>query len=151
MKIRESDDEKLYDDHCNPEYLENIIDAQSKVILHMKKQRHSHLFPVLVIVNDFADDPSFSRHSKLLHSPFTRGRHNSSSTIVSTQKFTAVAPIVRVSATFLRVYRLRKRKDLDTLLEELAAVVGKKELLQEHRNLVAPKLNDTFITFAQKI
>jgi hypothetical protein len=25
----------------------------------MKKQKHSHLFSVLVIVDDFADDPSF--------------------------------------------------------------------------------------------
>jgi hypothetical protein len=95
----------------------------------MKKTQHSKLFSILVIVDDFADDPSFSRHSKLLHSLFTRGRHNSISTIVSTQKFTSVAPIIRVNATFLCVYRLRNQKDLDSLTEELAAMVGKKELL----------------------
>ena len=77
-----------------------------------------------------ATTPSFSRHSKLLHALFTRGRHNSISTIVSTQKFTAVAKIIRVSATFLCVYKLRNTKDLDCLLEEVAASVGRKELLE---------------------
>ena len=85
---------------------------------------------MLVIVDDFADDPSFSRHSKILHSLFTRGRHNSISTIVSTQKFTAVAPIIRVNATFLVVYRLRNAEDLETFLEELSAMLPRKELIE---------------------
>ena len=122
----------------------------------MKKQRHSHLCSLLVIVDGVANDPSSSRHSKLLHSLFTRGRDNSISTSVSTQKVTAVAPTIRVNATLLCVYRLTIQKDLDSLLEELAAVVGKKELLDMYHlatkepysflyiNLVASRLNDTF-------
>jgi hypothetical protein len=129
-KVRESDKEQLYYDHYNTEDLEKIIETQSKVILHMKKQKHSHLFSVLVIVDDFADDPSFSRHFKLLHSLFTRGRHNRITTIVSTQKFTAVAPIIKVNATFLCVYRLRNTKDLETFLEELSALTPRKELIE---------------------
>ncbi len=130
----------------------------------MNKQKHSHLFSVLVIVDDFADDPTFSRHSKLLHSLFTRGRHNSISTIVSSQKFNAVAPIIRVNATFLVVYKLRNTKDLETFLEEISGMIGRKELIELYQmatkdpysflyiNLVAPKLNDTFfITFSKKI
>ena len=164
MKVKESDADKLYFDHYNPEELEHIIETQHKVILHMKKQKHSHLFSVLVIVDDFADDPSFSRHSKLLHSLFTRGRHNSISTIVSSQKFNAVAPIIRVNATFLVVYKLRNAKDLETFLEEISGMIGRKELIELYQmatkdpysflyiNLIAPKLNDTFfITFSKKI
>ncbi len=117
-----------------------------------------------MIVDDFADDPTFSRHSKLLHSLFTRGRHNSISTIVSSQKFNAVAPIIRVNATFLVVYKLRNTKDLETFLEEISGMIGRKELIELYQiatkdpysflyiNLVAPKLNDTFfITFSNKI
>ena len=59
-----------------------------------------------------------------------RGRHNSISTIVSTQNFTAVAQIIRVNATFLGVYRLRNNKDLECLLDEVAGTVGRKELLE---------------------
>jgi hypothetical protein len=164
MKVKESDDEKLYFDHYTVEDLEKIIETQVRVILHMKKTKHTHLFSVLVIVDDFADDPHFSRHSELLHSLFTRGRHNSISTIVSTQKFNAVAPIIRVNATFLCVYRLRNTKDLETFLEELSALVPRKELLEIYNlatkapysflyiNLVAPKLNDAFfIIFTHNI
>jgi hypothetical protein len=164
MKVKESESDKLYYDHYTPEDLEKIIDTQAKIILHMKKTQHSKLFSILVIVDDFADDPSFSRHSKLLHSLFTRGRHNSISTIVSTQKFTSVAPIIRVNATFLCVYRLRNTKDLETFLEELSALIPRKELIELYQlatkepysflyiNLVAPRLNDTFyINFTHKI
>jgi hypothetical protein len=119
---------------------------------------------MLIIVDDFADDPSFSRHSKLLHSLFTRGRHSSISTIASTQKFTSVGQIIRVNATFLGVYRLRNQKDLDAFLDEVSGTVGRKELLEIYKlatkepysflyiNLVSPTINDMFyFNFNQKI
>jgi hypothetical protein len=77
-------------------------------------------------VDDFADDPSFSRHSKMLHALYTRWRHNSISTITATQKFSAIAPIVRVNATELFVYRLRNYKDLITFIDEASAMLDKK-------------------------
>ena len=52
------------------------------------------------------------------------------STITSTQKFNAIHPIIRVNASDLYVYRLRNTKDLDTLIEEVSAVLDKKTLLQ---------------------
>jgi hypothetical protein len=122
------------------------------------------LFSILIIVDDFADDPSFSRHSKLLHSLFTRGRHSSISTIVSTQTNTSVGQIIRVNATFICVYRLRNQKYLDAFLDEVSGTVGRKELLELYNsatkepysclyiNLVSPKINDMFyINFNQKI
>ena len=78
----------------------------------------------------FPDDPSFSSHSKVLHSLFTRGRHSSISTIVSTQKLASVTQIIRVNATFVCVYRLRNTKDLDCMLEEVSGTVGRQELLE---------------------
>ena len=66
----------------------------------MQNQNLHKLYSILIIIDDFTDDPSFSRHSKLLHSLYTRGRHTSISTIVSTQKFAAVSQIIRVNATF---------------------------------------------------
>ena len=157
-KVKETDDEKLYFSDYNPDDLEKIISLQQK------KQKDTNLYSVLVVVDDFADDPSFSRHSKVLHSVFTRGRHNSISTIVSTQKFTAIAPIIRVNATFLIVYRLRNPKDLETFLEELSAMLPRKELIELYQlatkepysfldiNLVAKTLNTMFyINFKQKL
>ena len=84
----------------------------------------------MVVVDDFADSPEFSRHSKILHALYTRGRHNSISTITATQKSSAIAPIIRVNATELYVYRLRNYKDLETFIDEVSAVTDKKTLMQ---------------------
>ena len=79
-------------------------------------------------MDDFADSPEFSRQSKLLHSLFTRGRHSGISTIVSTQKFAAIHPIIRVNATELIVFRLRNHQDTSMFLDELGGLVDKKTL-----------------------
>ncbi len=51
------------------------------------------------------------------------------SSIIATQKFIAMHPIIRVSATELYVYRLRNYKGLETFIEEVSAVYDKKTLL----------------------
>ena len=48
------------------------------------------------------------------------------STIIATQKFNAIHPIIRVNATELYVYKLRNMKDLDTFIDEVPAVLDKK-------------------------
>jgi len=137
MDAHETEDEKFYFDHYNPEALENIILQQNKIIKHMKSKNKKKLFQILIIIDDFADDPSFSRHSKLLHSLYTRGRHAMISTITATQKFNAIHPIIRVNATELYVYKLRNQKDLDTFVEEVSAVLDKKTLLKVYHECVA--------------
>ena len=117
-------------DHYDPEKLQNIIDTQRKITEFMKSQNRKKLYQILSIVDDFADDPAFSRNSKLLHSLFTRGRHSMISTIVATQKFSAIHPIIRTNATELYVYRLRNYKDLESFIEELSALYDKKTLLK---------------------
>ena len=56
------------------------------------------------------------------------------STIVATQKFVAIHPIIRTNATELYVYRLRSQKDLDAFLEELSALYDKKTLLRLYQH-----------------
>ena len=112
------------------EHYISVITTQHKVIYFMKKQKTTtKSYAVLVVVDDFADDPTFSRQSKMLHALYTRGRHNSISTITATQKFSSIAPIVRVNATELYVYRLRNYKDLEIFIDEVSAVADKKTLL----------------------
>ena len=152
MKVTHTDEEPIYMDHYDPDVLADIIDTQHKITDYMKKQNQKHLFQILVIVDDFADDPSFSRRSKLLHSLFTRGRHNS------------IHPIIRINATSLFVYRLRNYKDLESFIEEVSAVIDKKTLLELYNtatsepysflyvNLVAKSKNDMFyIRFDKKM
>ncbi len=68
------------------------------------------------MVDDFADDPSFTRQSKLLRALYTRGRHNMISSITATPKFKAIHPINMVNAIELYVYRLRNYKALETFI-----------------------------------
>jgi hypothetical protein len=156
MNVQNTKEEPIYFDHYDPQNLHNIIDTQHKIIDYMKKQNIKKIYSILVIVDDFADDPSFSRHSKILHALYTRGRHNSISTITATQKFTAISPIIRVNATELFIYRLRNYRDLETFIEEVSAVVDKKTLLEIYNmatsepysflyvNLRAKNKNDMF-------
>lgn len=129
MKVKHTDEEPIYFDHYDPDALQDIIDTQHKITNFMKKRGDKKLYQILVIIDDFADEPSFTRKSKILHALYTRGRHNMISTITSTQKFNAIHPIIRVNATELYVYRLRNYKDLETFIEEVSAVYDKKTLL----------------------
>ena len=122
----------------------------------MKKQGHKKLYQILIVIDDFADSTEVSRQSKLLHGLFTRGRHNSISTIVASQKWSALAPIIRVNATELFIYRLRNYKDIECYLDELSALYDKKTLLDVYNQatsqpysflyvkLTAPKKEDLF-------
>ena len=130
MKVKHTAEEPIYFDHYDPDALANILDTQHKITNFMKKRGDKKLFQILIIVDDFADDPSFTRQSKLLHALYTRGRHNMISTITATQKFSAIHPIIRVNATELFVYRLRNYKDLETFIEEVSAVYDKKTLME---------------------
>ena len=101
----------------------------------MKKQQGTtQLFSILIVIDDFADSTEVSRQSKLLHSLYTRGRHNSCSVRTGTQKFSALAPIIRVNATELFVYRLRSYVDLEKFIDEVSAVADKKTLLHIYIN-----------------
>ena len=155
LKIN-TEKEKTYFDEYNHADLENVIDTQYKLIDHMKKQEYKKLFNILIVIDDFADNPSFTRHSKLLHSLYTRGRHLMISTITSTQVFNALSPIIRKNITQLYVYKLRNYKDLEAVLEELSALTDKKTLLEMYKlatdephsflyiNLMAKKIEDMF-------
>ena len=129
-EIKAKDDEQFYFDHYDEDALSNIITTQRKIIEYQKKHNHNKLFSILIVVDDFADDVKFSRNSKLLHSLFTRGRHSQISTVVATQKFNALSPIIRVNASDLYVFRLRNYSDLQAFLDEVSAIAPKDVILQ---------------------
>ena len=123
-------DEIFYFDHYDEEGLSNIIDTQRKIIEYQKKHNHNKLFSILIVVDDFADDVKFSRNSKLLHSLFTRGRHSIITSIVATQKFYSISPIIRVNASDLYVFRLRHYSDRQAFLDEVSAIAPKDVILE---------------------
>ena len=71
------------------------------------------------------------------YTAYTRGRHSFISTVTATQVFNALHPIISKNATELYVYKLRNYRDLESLIEELSAIVPKKTLLQMYNLAVA--------------
>ena len=84
------------------------------------------MLQILTIIDDFAADPSFTRQSKMLRTLCIRGRHSYINTKTAGQKFNALDLIIRVNATELFVYRLKNMKDLETLIDEVSAVLKKR-------------------------
>jgi hypothetical protein len=142
--------DKLFFDVYDPEALQKIIDDQRQVVEHQKREGHKKLFQVLIVVDDFADDPTFSRNSKLLHSLFTRGRHLQLSTVVATQKYNAVSPLIRVNATELYVFRLRSIQDLNTVIEENSALLDKATLMKVYRLATEEPFSFLFVNLQEK-
>jgi hypothetical protein len=106
-----------------PEALQVILNTQAKMVEYQKKNKYKKIHGICVIVDDFADDPSVMHsNSNLLSTLFMRGRHLMCSTILSTQKYRAMATMIRTNAQFLIVFRLRNHKELLALLEEISAV-----------------------------
>ncbi len=151
MKVNDDDkDDPVYYDEYEPDALLKIIDTQTKVTNYMKKEGKKKMFQVLIIIDDFADNPQFSRSSKLLHALYTRGRHSFISTITATQVLVALSPIIRKNATEIYVYRLRNYKDLESLLEELSALAPKKTLLDMYQMATAEPYSFWYINLMSK-
>ena len=130
MKVKETDEDPIYFDNYDSAALEKIIHTQHKLSEYMKKNDHKKIFQILIVIDDFADDPSFTRHSTLLHALNIRRRHTFITTITATQVLNALSPIIRKNITELYVYRLRNNKELESLIDELSALYDKKTLLE---------------------
>ena len=72
------------------------------------------------------------------------------STITATQKFSAIHPIIRVSATEMYVYKLRNMKDLDTLIDEVSAVLDKKTLSELYHQATAEPSSFLYVKLPAK-
>ena len=123
--------EKVYFDHYDHNELDQIIETQKKVIQYQKLKKHKKLHQILIIIDDMADSSEFCRHSKLLHSLYIRGRHICCSVITSVQKYSCLSTIARVNATSVFIFRLRSWQDLQTWLDETAALLKNKDALYE--------------------
>ena len=130
--------EKCFFSTYNPKELAEVMDRQFKIADWMKNNS-KHVFNILVIIDDFADERAFTRNSKLLHQLYIRGRHSFISTITSVQKATTLHPLIRTQATHTFTFRLRSMQDLDTWLNENSAVYDKKTLMEIYKTATTPR------------
>ena len=131
-----ADDEKEQIYFDNPADLQKVIERQKKIINYMKSKKMKKLHSILIVIDDHADDTKFVRYSKLLHGLFTRGRHDAVSVICSTQKYNVLAPIMRLNASSLYIFRLKNASELMSFIEENSAIVDKQQLLDMYHQAV---------------
>ena len=104
----------------------------------------------MIVIDDFADDTSFTRTSQLLQQLYTRGKHYMSSTITSTQVYKQITPIVRKNMTHLFIYGLNKYGDLEAIVEEMSAIYDKTTLLQMYHEAIPESYSFIYINLMQR-
>ena len=146
----ENDSSKFYYEEYHEADLMRIIDLQFKVVAYMKQQGYKELYQILIIIDDFADTPSFTRNSQLLNSLYIRGRHMAISVVTSTQVYRALGPVIRKNITDIAVFRLRSKLELDAIMEELSGVYDKKTLLEMYNVATEEPYSFLFINLMSK-
>ena len=142
--------EKIFFNTYDPEALGDIINTQHQVVEYMKKEKYRFLFHILIVVDDFADKPAFTRNSSLLHQLYIRGRHQMISTITATQVYRAISPVVRKNITDLCIFRLRNQSDLDAVIEETSAIFDKATLLKFYKAATAEPYSFLYVKLTAK-
>ena len=125
-----TDREQVYFDKWDEGALRGIIEQQKKITRKTKELGFKKLYQILIVIDDFADQPELHRRTGdgALDTLFIRGRHMQISTWVSSQKLRLISAAVRVNMQFMCVWRLRNQLELEAVLEELTALLPKKEL-----------------------
>ena len=149
-ELKPSKDEKYLFDHYDPKDLEAIISQQYKITDYLKKQKKKKLFQILIIIDDFADSPEFTRKSPLLHQLYIRGRHSMISIITATQVYKVISPIVRKNVTDLIIFKLRNYADLEGIVEELAALTDKKIIHNIYKQATAEPYAFLYVNLTAK-
>ena len=135
MKVDDTK-EDLYFEGFNPADLQKILDTQKRVVEFQKKNKEKKLFSICICIDDHSDDPKFIRYSSMLHGLFTRGRHQAVSCILSLQKYSSTAPIIRLNASSLYIFKLKNMTEVNSFLDENSAVVDKKTLYEMYQQAI---------------
>lgn len=127
--------EECFFEDFRTDKLAEILAVQKSINQRLKDLNKRKLMGVLVIVDDFADDVSIMRggSGNVLKTLYVKGRHYGISTIIGTQKYRLLSPVLRTQATALFCFRLRSKQDLDAFIEETSAVLDKRRLLQLYK------------------
>ena len=144
-----TDREQVYFDKWDEGALRTIIDQQRKITRTSKQLGLKKLFQVLIVVDDFADQPELHRRTGdgALDTLFIRGRHMQLSTWVSSQKLRLISAAVRVNMQFICIWRLRNQLELEAVLEELSALLPKQELLAMYHKTTREPYSFWFIYY----
>ena len=98
-----------------------------------------------LLIDDLADCPEFHNNRNLIAKIFLKGRHMGVSCCCLSQRYRALSTVVRSQACCLLVFRIRNRKGLDALLDELPGVFPRNILEQFYEEATAEKHSFLYI------
>jgi len=116
------DQEQCFFDEFDGRALQEQMDLQMRVAAYAKKAKHDEIPQVLWIFDDLVDDERVmhSNHN-LIATLAIRSRHFGGNLWVATQKFRALANIIRVNLTAVFVWpALSNRLERKAILEEIS-------------------------------
>ena len=131
--------ERVYFEDFNQQDMEEVIDLQYKISKYQKDHKFKKMFSTLIILDDFIDDNRFSKHNSMLNTLFIKARHVGLNVIASSQKFNAISTVARTNVRQLYFFRLRNYKEIQSMVEELSAILLKRNLLSNEQNLTDAK------------
>ena len=138
MKV-DTEKEQCFFEEYVPSELQQVIERHHKVIEYQKKNDHKTLHSCLIVIDDMADNEKFSRHSSLLNQIYVRGRHNALTVITSVQAYRALSRIIHVNSRQLFFFKMRNYKEIETMVEELSAMLINKKMLADAKNIAEAK------------
>ena len=136
------DEEQTMFDSWQPHILEKLIERHKTVNAHLKAKKHKKGFVILVLVDDFADQGDKVMHSNtnILTSLCVRGRHLGCACWLLTQKQRIISLVCRTNFCWMLIWRMRNNKELQSILEELDALMDKRILLQMYNMATAENM-----------
>lgn len=75
----------------------------------------------------------------MVNALYVRGRYYGVNIVNSTQKFNGLSTIIRVISRQLYFFKTRNYKEIQTMIEELSALLIKKTILMDDKNINSAK------------
>jgi hypothetical protein len=128
--------EKWCYDEFDGKALAAQVATQMKVAEYCKKRKMTEIPAVLWIFDDFADDERIMHNNhNLLASLAIRSRHFGGNLFVATQKFRALANVIRVNLTALFIWPAPNWKERRAIIEELSGHYSPEEIEEMLRHV----------------
>jgi hypothetical protein len=128
MGVDQSKEKTIFDEF-DSEALQEQVSTQMKVAELAKKRGMKEIPQVLWIIDDFADDERIMHNNhNALASIAIRSRHYGGSLWASSQKYRALANIIRVNLSALFIWPSPNTKERKAIIEELAGHHSEKDI-----------------------
>ena len=141
------DNEPTFFDEFDAKALQEQMDLQMRVAEYAKKAKHKEIPQVLWIFDDLVDDERIMHsNNSLIATLAIRSRHFGGSLWVATQKFRALANIIRVNLTGVFVWpALSNRLERKAIIEEISGRYSPEQIEEMLQHVSQRKFGFLFV------